>query len=218
MSRAALLQIMGEVIRRNGIRQGTVYIQVTRGVAPRDHKFPKGIKPSLVLMAKKWKAPAPALLANGAAIVTTPDQRWARRDIKCISLIANVLAKQEAAEQGAYEAWLIDDAGMVTEGSSTTAWIATAKGELVTRPNGVEILPGITRSVVIDLVQDLGLTLQLRPFSRDEAYAAREAFLASTSNFVLPITRIDGRPVGEGKPGPIATRLREAYLKAARHG
>ena len=218
MSRAALLQIMRELIRRNDVRNGGVYVQVTRGVAPRDHKFPKGIKPSLVLMAKRSKAPSPDLLAKGAAIITVPDQRWARRDIKCISLIANVLAKQAAAEQGAYEAWMIDDDGMVTEGSSTSAWIATAQGEVVTRPNGVEILPGITRAVVLDVVRELGLALQLRPFARDEAYAAREAFLTSSSNFVLPITRIDRRPVGEGKPGPIALRLREAYLKAARHG
>jgi D-alanine transaminase len=111
---------------------------------------------------------------------------------------------------------MVDNAGMVTEGSSTSAWIATAQGELVTRPNGVEILPGVTRSVVLDVARELGLTLQLRPFSRDEAYGAREAFLTSTNNFVLPITRIDGKKVGEGKPGPIATRLREAYLKAAR--
>jgi D-alanine transaminase len=218
MSRGALLQVMREVIGRNLIRNGTVYIQVTRGVAPRDHKFPKGVKPSLLVMAKAWKAPPADLLAKGAAIVTLPDQRWARRDIKCISLIANVLAKQSAAELGAYEAWLVDDAGMVTEGSSTSAWIATAQGELVTRPNGIEILPGITRSVVVDVARELGVTLQFRPFSREEAYAAREAFLTSTSNFVLPITRIDGKPVGEGRPGPIATRLREAYLKAAHHG
>ena len=217
MGRAALLQVAQEVIHRNGIHNGTLYIQVTRGVAPRDHKFPKGVRPSLLMMAKKWKAPAPDLLAEGAAIVTMPDQRWARRDIKCISLIANVLAKQTAVEQGAFEAWLVDTDGMVTEGSSTSAWIATAQGELVTRPNGTEILPGITRSVVVDVARELGLVLQLRPFSRDEAYAAREAFLTSTSNFVLPITRIDGKPVGEGKPGPIAKRLREAYLKAARH-
>jgi|SRR5689334_20453067 len=218
MARAALLQVAQEVIRRNGIRNGTLYIQVTRGVAPRDHKFPKGVRPSLLMMAKKWKAPAPDLLAKGVAIVTMPDQRWARRDIKCISLIANVLAKQAAVEQGAFEAWLVDTDGMVTEGSSTSAWIATARNELVTRPNGTEILPGVTRSVVVDVARELGLVLQLRPFSRDEAYAAREAFLTSTSNFVLPITRIDGKPVGEGKPGPIAKRLREAYLKAARHG
>lgn len=216
MSRAALLQVAHEVIRRNDVRNGGLYIQVTRGVAPRDHKFPKGIKPSLLMMARKWKAPAPGLLEKGAAVVTMPDQRWARRDIKSISLIANVLAKQAAAEQGAFEAWLIDQDGMVTEGSSTSAWIATAQGELVTRPNGTEILPGITRSVVVEVARGLGLTLQLRPFSREEAYAAREAFLTSTSNFVLPITRIDGRPVDDGKPGPIVARLRQAYLTVAR--
>lgn len=218
MSRAALLQVAREVIRRNDVRNGGLYMQVTRGVAPRDHKFPKGVRPSLLMMARKWNAPAPDLLAKGAAVVTMPDQRWGRRDIKSISLIANVLAKQAAAEQGAFEAWLIDDDGMVTEGSSTTAWIVTAKGELVTRPNGTEILPGITRSVVAEVARELGLALHFRPFTRDEAYAAREAFLTSTSNFVLPITRIDGRAVGEGKPGPITTRLREAYLKVARHG
>jgi D-alanine transaminase len=218
MSRAALLQVMHEVIRRNLIRNGTVYLQVTRGVAPRDHKFPKGIKPSLLMMARSWKAPSPDLLTNGAAIVTMPDQRWARRDIKCISLVANVLAKQAAAEQGASEAWLIDGHGMVTEGSSTSAWIATPMGELITRPNGTEILPGVTRAVVIEVARELGLTLQLRPFSLAEALAAREAFLTSTSNFVLPVTRIDGTPVGDGRPGPIAARLREAYVKAARHG
>jgi D-alanine transaminase len=216
MSRAALLQVAREVLRRNEIRNGGLYIQVTRGVAPRDHKFPKGVKPSLLMMARKWKAPAPDLLEKGAAVVTMPDQRWARRDIKSISLIANVLAKQAAVEQGAFEAWLIDDDDMVTEGSSTSAWIVTAQGELATRPNGTEILPGITRSVVVEVARDLGLTLQLRPFSRGEAYAAREAFLTSTSSFVLPITQIDGRPVGDGKPGPIAARLREAYLTVAR--
>ncbi len=128
MSRAALLQVMrrGDPAQRHP--QGTVYVQVTRGVAPRDHKFPKNAKPSLVVMARRWIAPAPELLAKGAAIITTPDQRWARRDIKCISLIANVLAKQAAAEQGAYEAWMVDNDGMVTEGSSTSAWIATAAG------------------------------------------------------------------------------------------
>lgn len=217
MSRAALLHVMGEVIRRNRLDKGSVYVQVTRGVAPRDHKFPKGIKPSLLVMGRPWKATAPELLAKGAAVVTMPDQRWARRDIKCISLVANVLAKQAATEQGALEAWLFDDDGMVTEGSSTSAWIATPKGELVTRPSGPEILPGVTRAVVLDVVRELGLTLQLRPFSRDEAYAAKEAFLTSTSNFVLPITRIDGKPVGDGKPGPIAARLREAYIEAAHH-
>jgi D-alanine transaminase len=217
MSRAALLQVMREVIRRNDISQGTVYVQVTRGVAPRDHRFPKGIEPSVVVMAQRRKLPSAELLAKGAAIITVPDQRWARRDIKCISLIANVLAKQEAAERGAYEAWMVDGGGTVTEGSSTSAWIVTAEGELVTRPNGIEILPGVTRAVVLDVARELGLTLHLRAFSRDDAYAAREAFLTSTSNFVLPITSIDGRKVGDGKPGPIAARLRAAYLAAVRH-
>jgi D-alanine transaminase len=216
MSHAAMLHVAHEIIRRNDVREGGLYIQVTRGVAPRDHKFPKGVKPSLFMMARRRKAPAPDLLAKGAAVVTMPDQRWARRDIKSISLLANVLAKQAAVEQGALEAWLVDNEGMVTEGSSTSAWIATAQGELVTRPNGNEILPGITRSVVVEVARDLGFTLRLRPFSVAEAYAAREAFLTSSSNFVLPITRIDGRPVGEGKPGPIAARLREVYLKVAR--
>jgi D-alanine transaminase len=218
MSRAAMLVVAQEVLRRNEVRNGTVYIQVTRGVAPRDHKFPKNAVPSVVMMAKRWKAPAPELLTKGAGVITLPDQRWARRDIKCISLVANILAKQAAAEQGAYEAWLVDSDGMVTEGSSTSAWIVTAGGELLTRPNGVEILPGVTRSVVVDVVRELGLKLTIRAFSRDEAYAAREAFLTSVSNYVLPITRIDGKPVGDGKPGPVAARLREAYLKAVRHG
>jgi D-alanine transaminase len=217
MSRPAMLVVAQEVLRRNDVRNGTVYIQVTRGVAPRDHKFPKNAVPSVIMMAKRWKAPAPELLSKGAAVITLPDQRWARRDIKCISLVANILAKQAAAEQGAYEAWLIDSDGMVTEGSSTSAWIVTAGGELLTRPNGVEILPGVTRSVVVDVVRALGIKLQVRAFSREEAYGAREAFLTSVSNFVLPITRIDGKPVGVGKPGPVATRLREAYLKAVRH-
>jgi len=218
MSRASLLQVAREIARRNGIANGTIYIQVTRGVAPRDHKFPKDAKPALVLMARRRKPPAAELLAKGAAVITVPDQRWARRDIKCIGLIANVLAKDHAHRQGAYEAWLIDDDGMVTEGSSTSAWIATANGELVTRPNSIEILPGVTRSVIVDVARALGRALQIRAFSREEAYAAREAFLTSVSNFVLPITRIDGRPVGDGLPGPIAARLRAAYIEAARHG
>lgn len=218
MSRAALLQVAREVLRRNGIRNGTLYVQVTRGVAPRDHKFPKAATPSLLVMAKRSRPPAPELLARGAAVVTMPDQRWARCDIKCIALVANVLAKQAATEQGAYEAWLTDDDGMITEGSSTSAWIVTADGALVTHPGGPEILPGITRAVVIEIARKLGMEVALRPFSRTEAYAAREAFLTSTSNFVLPVTRIDGRPVGDGRPGPVAARLREAYLAEARHG
>jgi D-alanine transaminase len=143
-----------------------------------------------------------------------PDQRWGRCDIKSLNLLPNVLAKQAAAEQGAHEAWLVDEDGNVTEGSSTSAWIVTADGVLATRPNGHEILPGVTRAIVVDVARDLGLTLELRPFSLDEVRRAREAFITSTNNYVLPITRIDGRPVGDGKPGPTAQRLRAAYLQA----
>ena len=214
MPRAALEVVAREVIHRNALRHGGVYIQVTRGVAPRDHKFPKDAVPSLLMIAKRMKPAPAALLRDGAAIITQPDIRWGRCDIKSLNLLPNVLAKQAAAEQNAHEAWLVDDAGNVTEGSSTSAWIVTEGGALVTRPNGVEILPGVTRSIVVDVTRELGLKLELRPFSLAEAHRAREAFLTSTNNFVLPITRIDGQPVGDGKPGPTATRLRAAYLKA----
>ena len=214
MSRAALEIVARQVIASNSLRNGVVYIQITRGAAPRDHKFPKDAVPSLLVMAKRTKPLPAALLRDGAAVITLPDQRWGRCDIKSLNLLPNVLAKQAAAEQGAHEAWLIDDAGNVTEGSSTSAWIVTEGGALATRPNGVEILPGVTRAIVAEVVRALGLTLELRAFSRDEAYRAREAFLTSTNNYVLPITRIDGRPIGDGKPGPVAKRLRDAYLKA----
>ncbi len=214
MPRAALEIVVREVIARNALRSGGVYIQVTRGVAPRDHKFPQHADPSLLVMAKRLKPAPAALLRDGAAVITRPDERWGRCDIKSLNLLPNVLAKQAAAEQGAQEAWLVDKAGNVTEGSSTSAWIVTENGVLATRPNGVEILPGVTRAIVVDVARALGLTLELRAFSLDEAWRAREAFLTSTSNYVLPITRIDGKPVGDGKPGPMATRLRDAYLKA----
>ena len=214
MPRAALEVVAREVIARNGLRNGGVYIQVTRGVAPRDHKFPNDAVPSLLVIAKRTKPVPAALLRDGAAIITRPDLRWGRCDIKSLNLLPNVLAKQAAAEQNAHETWLIDAAGNVTEGSSTSAWIVTEGGALVTRPNGVEILPGVTRAIVVDVTRDLGLTLELRPFSLTEAHRAREAFLTSTNNQVLPVTRIDGQAVGDGKPGPTALRLRAAFLKA----
>lgn len=214
MPRAALEVVAREVIARNGLRNGGLYIQVTRGVAPRDHKFPKDAVPGLLVMAKRFKPAPAALLRDGASVITLPDERWGRCDIKSLNLLPNVMAKQAAAEQGVQEAWLVDKAGNVTEGASTSAWIVTAEGVLATRPNGVEILPGVTRAIVVDVARELGLKLELRAFSLDEAYRAREAFLTSTSNYVLPITRIDGKTVADGKPGPTASRLREAYLKA----
>jgi D-alanine transaminase len=214
MKRAALEVVTREVVARNGIQQGGVYIQVTRGVAPRDHKFPKDVAPGLFIAAKRTKPLPAALLRDGAPVITVPDQRWGRCDIKSLNLLPNVLAKQAAAEQDAHEAWLVDEDGNITEGSSTSAWIVTRDGVLATRPNGNEILPGVTRAIVVDMVRDLGLKFELRPFSLEEARQAREAFITSTNNYVLPITRIDGRPVGDGKPGPTAQRLRTAYLQA----
>ncbi|HNB29259.1 MAG TPA: D-amino-acid transaminase [Alphaproteobacteria bacterium] len=214
MPRAALEVVVREVMARNTLRNGGIYIQVTRGVAPRDHKFPKDAVPSLLVIAKRSKPAPAALLRDGAAIITRPDLRWGRCDIKSLNLLPNVLAKQAAAEQNAHETWLIDAAGNVTEGSSTSAWIVTEGGALATRPNGVEILPGVTRAIVVDVARELGLTLELRAFSLAEAHRAREAFLTSTNNQVLPITRIDGKPVGDGRPGPMALRLRAAFLEA----
>ncbi len=215
MSRAALKLATRELARRNGIADGTLYLQVTRGVAPRDHRFPKAASPSLV-MAVKRLAPLPAaLLADGVAVVTIPDIRWRRCDIKSVSLLANVLGKQQAVERGAYEAWQLDGDGNVTEGTSTNAWIVTADGTLVTRNAGPAILNGITRRVLLRLARQAGAAFVERPFTLAEAMAAREAFLTSSTNFVMPVTRIDGLAVGDGKPGPVTRRLREHYAAHA---
>jgi D-alanine transaminase len=220
MGRRALELVVGQLIARNGLTNGLVYMQVTRGVAPRDHKFPKNVASALVVTTKQTKPLAPSLLDTGVAVVTRPDIRWQRRDIKSVSLLPNILAKQEAAELGAYEAWLVDDQGLITEGSSTNAWIINAgydggAGEIVTRPRSHEILSGITRLAVIALAKEQNLRLVERAFSPTEVLAAAEAFLTSSSAFVLPVTRIDGKPVGTGKPGPITQRLRQIYLQHA---
>lgn len=212
MSRRALRFIMAEVIRRNKLRDGMVYIQITRGVAPRDHGFPLMAEPAVVMTARRMKPVDPAVVARGIAVISLPDQRWKRCDIKTISLLPNVLAKQTAKEKGAYEAWLVDDSGMVTEGSSTNAWIVTAKGVLVTHAPAETILNGVTRRSVIRLAKQAGIKIEERKFSLAEARAAREAFLTSTTNYVMPIVRIDGKPVGAGKPGPFSRRLRDAYV------
>jgi D-alanine transaminase len=204
MGRRALELVVGQLIARNGLTNGLVYMQVTRGVAPRDHKFPKNVASALVVTTKQTKPLAPSLLDTGVAVVTRPDIRWQRRDIKSVSLLPNILAKQEAAELGAYEAWLVDDQGLITEGSSTNAWIINAgydggAGEIVTRPRSHEILSGITRLAVIALAKEQNLRLVERAFSPTEVLAAAEAFLTSSSAFVLPVTRIDGKPVGTGR-------------------
>jgi len=213
MPRPALQLVLHELIRRNGVRDGIVYLQVTRGVAPRDHKFPARSKPSLVATTRRQRPTPASLLAAGAAVVTRPDIRWRRCDIKSISLLPNILGKQEATEAGAYEAWLIDDDGYVTEGTSTNAWIVTRDGRLLTRDRSSAILSGITRLSLLALLKSEGIAFEERRFTAAEAKAAAEAFLTSSSSFVLPVTRIDGAPVGDGKPGRITMKLRDIFIE-----
>ncbi len=211
MSRRAVSFVLREVIRRNRVRDGIVYLQATRGVAPRDHPFPADIRTSLVVTARRARAANPKTVGDGVSVITIPDIRWARCDIKSIALLPNVLGKQRAREAGAYEAWQVDRDGMVTEGTSTNAWIVTNAGELVTRQASSAILNGCTRLTLLDIAKRVGLTFAERPFSVEEAKAAREAFLTSTTSPVLPIVRIDETTIGDGRPGPLGRKLRELY-------
>lgn len=217
MSPAALAIVLRETIRRNRVREGIVYVQVTRGVARRDFPFPSAdTRPSLVVTARNSDpAQLEKTAADGIAVVTVPDLRWKRVDIKSVALLPNVLAKQAAREQGAREAWLVDAQGRVTEGASSNAWIVSRDGKLITHPLGNDILPGITRSVVIDAIKAQGLAFEERAFTVEEAYAAREAFITSASQIVLPVVSIDGRPIGNGGPGLIASALRRDYHRHA---
>ena len=213
MGRAALKAIAREVLRRNGVADGIVYMQATRGVAPRDHAFPKRAKTALVMTARRKKPAADALAQRGAKVVTIPDIRWSRCDIKAVALLPNVLGKQAAAEKGAFEAWQVDGEGQVTEGTSTNAWIVTASGELVTRRPSNDILNGVTRLAVMDIAREHQLRVVERSFSVAEAKAAKEAFLTSTTSAVMPVVEIDGAAVGDGKPGPVAKALRARYVE-----
>lgn len=215
MSLAALRLVIREVVRRNHVLDGLVYLQVTRGVAPRDHPFPATpVPPSIVITAKRFNAARiAAAVEKGVAVVTMPDIRWARRDIKSVSLLPNILAKQAARETGAYEAWLVDPDGFVTEGSSTNAWIVDGEGRLVTRPASADILNGVTRLVLIKAARAEGIEVVERAFTPEEAKAAREAFISASSAILIPVTQIDGEPVGNAAPGSLSLRLREAYLK-----
>ncbi len=212
MTRQALKLVSRELIRRNRLSRGFLYMQITRGVAPRDHKFPEGAKPALVMITRQMKPQSHQALTEGVGVISIPDLRWNRCDIKSVSLLPNVLGKQEAVEAGAYEAWMVDPQGRVTEGTSTNAWIVTQDNELVTRDASTSILNGITRLRLLDLIRRDGITVSERAFSIEEARQAREAFITSSSNFVMPVTRIDGQPVGNGHPGLLTGKLREAYL------
>jgi D-alanine transaminase len=217
MSLRALSVVLHEVVRRNRVRWGIVYLQVTRGVSHRDHAFPPaGTVPSIVVTARNMDlAAAEAQAEKGVAVISVPENRWERVDIKTVSLLPNVLAKQAAREQGAREAWFVDKQGFVTEGSSTNAWIVTRDGKVVTRQANHGILKGITRSVVLDVIAAHGLNLEERAFTLDEAHEAREAFITAASQIVLPVVRIDGLPVGNGAPGLVATALRRDFHRYA---
>ncbi len=213
MSLAALSVVLHEVVRRNGVKDGIVYLQMTRGVARRDHAFPPaGTRPAIVVTASRIDpAKTERVAAEGIAVVTVPDNRWERVDIKSIALLPNILAKQIAREQGAREAWFVGADGTVSEGSSSNAWIVTGRNEVVTRKADHAILRGITRTVLLDVLKAHDLTLVERPFTVAEAIAAREAFITSASLTVMPVVRIDGQPVGNGAPGLIATSLRTDF-------
>jgi D-alanine transaminase len=217
MPLTALGVVLREVVRRNGVRDGIVYLQITRGVAKRDHAFPPaGTRPAIVVTASRIDpAKTERIAADGIAVVTVPENRWDRVDIKSIALLPNVLAKQIAREQGAREAWFVAADGTVTEGSSSNAWIVTAGNEVVTRKADRSILRGITRTVLLEMLQVHDLTLVERPFTVAEAIAAREAFITSASQTVMPVVRIDGQPVGNGGPGLISTALREDFHRYA---
>jgi D-alanine transaminase len=211
-SDAALKIILREVIRRNRVRDGIVYLQITRGVAPRDHAFPKAARPVLVVTARERRPADPRLATAGVAVITIPDIRWRRCDIKSICLLPNVLGKQLAREAGAYEAWLVDDQGQVTEGTSTNAWIVAADNSVLTHRADHAILNGITRLALLEIIKREGYRVVERPFTVAEAKAASEAFLTSTTAELLPVVRIDGAAVGAGMPGPLTCRLRQHYL------
>ncbi|GMV63566.1 MAG: aminotransferase [Parvibaculum sp.] len=212
VSLSALKIILREVVRRNRISNGMVYFQVTRGVAPRDHPFPADTHASLVVTAKRLnEARVAASVARGVEVMTMPDQRWARRDVKSVALLPNILAKQMAREAGAYEAWLVDAEGFVTEGASTNAWIVDREGRLITRPEGPDILSGVTRRVLLQAARAEGIEVVERPFTPEEAKSAREAFISASSAIIIPVVRIDGHPIGNAAPGSTTLRLREAY-------
>jgi len=204
------------LIARNGLGEGVVYLQATRGAEDRDFLPSADLAPTLVMFTQEKALVDNPAARSGIAVATVPDIRWGRRDIKSVMLLAQVLAKQEAARQGAGDAWLVTDDGLVTEGASSTAWILTQDGTLVTRDKSHVTLPGCTGDALADLVGELGLTIDFRPFSVAEALAAKEAFNSAAGSLILPIVAIDGRPIGNGRPGPVTTRLRELYIEHAR--
>lgn len=217
LHRSALTVVLREAVRRNRVADGLVYIQVTRGVAGRDHVFPAShVRPSLVVTAKKIDPAIGARRAEtGVKVITVAENRWDRVDIKTVGLLPNVLAKQKAREAGAQEAWFVGADGIVREGASTNAWIVTGDGVLVTRPADHGILRGITRTTLFDVAARLGHRIEERGFTVAEAKAAREAFFSSATTIAMPIVEIDGEPVANGHPGTVTLSLRQAFFDVA---
>jgi len=209
-----IVAIQKTLVERNGVVEGLVYLQVTRGAADRDFAYPKDARPSLVMFTQEKNVVANPQADTGIAVVTVDDIRWKRRDIKSVGLLAPCMAKMQAKAAGADDAWMVED-GYVTEGSSNNAFIVNAEGALVTRQLGNEILAGITRAAVLRLAGEQPLKLEERRFSVDEAVNAREAFITSATTFVMPVVSINGRRVGDGRPGEVTRRLRELYIQAA---
>lgn len=216
MARAALSIVLHELVARNRIGHGNVYLQISRGVARRDLPFPQDVAPSVVATARSLNRPRiEALAAQGITAVTVPDNRWGRVDIKTVGLLPNALARQAALDKGARDAWFVDQAGFVTEAASANAWIVSADGKLVTRNADHAILGGITRAVVFEAVKEMNLHIEERPFTLEEAYRAREAFVTSATQIVMPVVRLNDRPIGDGRPGPVATALRTEFHRFA---
>jgi D-alanine transaminase len=220
-SKEKIAALMAELVRLNNLKEGLVYLQVTRGAEEsRNFSFPAKPKPSLVMFCDFKAYIDSPLSRTGIKVLSTPDIRWLRRDIKSVALLAQVLAKQAAAAKGCQEAWMHED-GVVTEGGSSTAYIVKGEGasaRIVTRENSRKILPGCTRHALMDLVAETGIEIEERPFTLEEAYAAKEAFITSATSFVMPVVEIDGRPIGGGQVGAVARRLRELYVAHARKG
>lgn len=214
MRRGPLKSVFRELIRRNRVRDGLLYLQVTRGAVRRDHPIPdRPPRPTLVMTARAIdKAGLDARRENGIAVITRRDERWARCDIKTTQLLANLLAKTAARRAGAYEAWLVDDDGNVTEGSSTTAWIVDGKGNLLTRSLSHAILPGVTRRVICEAAEEAQLAITERLFTPADAAGATEAFISSATG-IIPVTAIDGKPIGDSKPGTVTRRIQELYAR-----
>lgn len=212
--REEIIELHRELIARNALRDGVVYLQITRGAGEREFTFPRSPRPSVIAFTQVKELRNPKFTADGVKVVTMPDIRWQRRDIKSVALLAQVLGKQDATEAGAFEGWMVED-GLVTEGTTSTAFIVDKQARLITRALSNAVLPGVTRLAVLDLVEEAGLGLEERAFTVEEAYGATEAFLTSASTFVAPVVEIDGRRIGQGRPGLIAMRLREMYLQRA---